>query len=736
MKFPFIYGAQYYRAPTPEENHWDEDLRRMAESGFNSVKYWAQWRWTHRAPGVFVFDDMDKLMDLAADYSLGVTINVIMDIGPNWVFDKYPDCRMVTLAGHYVEPQAVSCRQIGGYPGPCYNHPEAIQARQEFIRQLVARYAEHPAMSMWDMWNEPESCLIYRNPQLSTLLCYCDNCRKKFREWLRARYEHIEELNRVWGRCYLSCDDVELPVNREVFIDMVDWRLFHMDTLANEARWRIGIAKFIDKSHAVYLHPVPNSLDMFNTMTGVDDFLMAEPCDCFAGTTNGVPVQTLQTLAAGRGKVCYNVESHLRGGSTDMYPRHLTLKDFASTFIAQIGLGVRGFMHWQYRAETLGIEAPAWGLLDVDGTVGITHDSAVDFWKRLEPVAETIMSAVPEEPEAAIFKSTSNDVLNWCMHGNFDDLREGIDGYTRLLYQKNARITYVNDAMVKAGLPSSIKLLIMPGCYALDQQTADAIAAWVNDGGTLVCEAHTGAYDLSTGRHSLIQPGLGLADAFGLRECNAVAVPHLGVSERTSINQNMPADLLKAINTFGLAGGQILSVDIFDGEKLLGWSRYTELAGDNLEPLAALPGRAPCVARKSVGLGSVYYIGTLAGVMWQKGNNPGLASLIDRVLISADIKLSSQRFKSISDGVRVDLLQTDAGVMIAIANTSEQEILIKAPGNEPMRGIMFDEYITPGSDFKLEPKQAELLVPVRILDAVGQGTKKVRVGELQEIAVL
>src|SRR5689334_15299549 len=74
-QLPFLFGAQYYRAPTPERECWPDDLRRMRELGFNQVKYWVQWRWQHRGPDRFYWDDLDQLMDLAAANSIGVALN-------------------------------------------------------------------------------------------------------------------------------------------------------------------------------------------------------------------------------------------------------------------------------------------------------------------------------------------------------------------------------------------------------------------------------------------------------------------------------------------------------------------------------------------------------------------------------------------------------------------------------------------------------------------------------------
>ena len=54
-RFPFLFGTQYYRAPTPEPEFWRADLRAIRDPGFNEVKYLVQWRWSHRAPDRLFF---------------------------------------------------------------------------------------------------------------------------------------------------------------------------------------------------------------------------------------------------------------------------------------------------------------------------------------------------------------------------------------------------------------------------------------------------------------------------------------------------------------------------------------------------------------------------------------------------------------------------------------------------------------------------------------------------------
>jgi len=47
----FVYGIQYYRAPTPPPDEWEKDLARIRQDRFNCVKYWVQWIWRERNQG-------------------------------------------------------------------------------------------------------------------------------------------------------------------------------------------------------------------------------------------------------------------------------------------------------------------------------------------------------------------------------------------------------------------------------------------------------------------------------------------------------------------------------------------------------------------------------------------------------------------------------------------------------------------------------------------------------------
>ena len=71
------FGVQYYRAPFPDAKHWESDFKKIRESGFNTVQLWISWGWVEATPDRFVYDDYDRLVELAAKHRLGVVLSTM-----------------------------------------------------------------------------------------------------------------------------------------------------------------------------------------------------------------------------------------------------------------------------------------------------------------------------------------------------------------------------------------------------------------------------------------------------------------------------------------------------------------------------------------------------------------------------------------------------------------------------------------------------------------------------------
>jgi beta-galactosidase len=675
-RFPFLFGAQYYRAPTPEPECWAGDFAHMRELGFNAVKFFVQWRWSHRAPEHFFFDDLDALMELAGAHGLGVTLNFILDMAPVWLYDRCPDARQIDVMGHVVEPYAVSHRSAGGHPGPCYNHPEALLLRRSFVEEAIYRYRAHPALQMWDVWNEPELSFQQRTPSMANMVCYCDNCHRGFIGWLQRKYASLDHLNAVWGRPYAVWSQVEMPRVTGSIQDFIDWREFHLDTMTGEARWRLELVASLDSAHGRYLHVVPV---WFSAVTCVDDFAVAEPCEVFAATMNASPAATTQVVSAARGKRCYNVESHVNHGFTDIHQSIIDAAALRRDLLPQVGLGIKGFLFWQYRPEVLGCEAPAWGLVRPDGTDRPVTRAARDFWGAIRPYADALLEAMPATPQVAIWKSRKNEIFHFCTQGTIQTLNTAIDAYTQALYWQSVPFSYINASMLVDGALDGIRVLVMPSCYYLTQPEIDALDRWVRAGGVLLNEAHLAGYNGTTGRHSRVLPGGGLAEGWGIREVESTSSFHLKLDEQQVLAGAMPEDVRKALAQYGTAGGTHYPIRLAGGGLAWGAHRYAELAGERIVAEGAF-NVAPCLASLRVGNGAVLYCGTNFGQA--EPGRAGLRIMLDQALRMAGVRATADCLTS-ADSVHLDILHRDGQPAFAVVlnrTAEEQTITVQTSG--------------------------------------------------------
>lgn len=714
MDRDFLFGTQYYRAPTPDADCWEADLRRIRELGLSSVKFWVQWRWSHRAPERFVFDDLDRLLDLAAANGLAVHLNTIFDVAPLWLYERFPDALPLLPDGRPVPPHEVGHRQLGGSPGPSYHHPGARAAREAFLRATVTHFRGHPALAAWDLWNEPELGFPHRAADPGRLLDYNPHAIAAFRAWLAQRYAgDINRLNAVWGRCYDGFGQAEAPRTGQCLADFVDWRLFQAATLAAEADWRFAVAAELDPGRLRFLHVVPATADCFNIVgTASDDAALLRGAQAAASTGVGRPWWYAHLASLADGRPLWNTEVHIDHGAAAMHQRVLGLADLRRELLPQIGGGVRGFQFWQFRSETMGIEAPAWGLVRPDGSDRPVATALTEFWRILAPHARALAACAPPAARAlvGVWRSDANEIAQAAIHGDLSRHAASLDGWLASLHWRSLPVRMLDRRGTAAGALAGLRLLVMPQPYWLTGAEAEAVAAWVEAGGHLLCDAHLGAYDGDRGRHSAVVPGCGLAQRFGLREAESTSSWHLDLPQRTALAMHLSDDVRKALGD-RLAGGRLIPLSTPDGGVLLGAERYAELAGDGLEPLAWFHPGAPVVAAQNVGRGRVVYAGTDLGLAAALGDAAGLDRLLGTVLARASIAAPDGIVATAGSRVRLDHLRDGDGDRFVVAHNDGDAATSVVLGGGPWRGLFDGRRIDAGQACELPARSAELFVP-------------------------
>jgi len=661
------FGSQYYRAPSPPRTEWEKDLANFAALGFNTVKFWIQWRWNNPREGEFSFKDIDELMEIAHRNGLRVILNTIVDTAPAWIYRTYPDASMVTRDGRTVGPQVQPHRQIGGL-GLCFNHAPAMEHMFEFLRRTFRRYKDHPALEIWNVASEPELTssmaemrLYAENAErMGDMLCFCPRCRAAFKIWLGEKYGQIGALNSAWNRNYGEFTEVEIPVTRNSFNDMIDWRMFFVHTLGQNVRRRFEIAREEDGGrHALMCHHV--FIQGFPvTSTANDPWSVGQYGDLHGITQMDDPMMCDVLRSCAKGKPVISAEMLMLYGYTLEIPKPVTADDVKRYVFNGVAANMKGFVFWQYRPETLAREAPAWGLTHLDGTPTPWLRSYAEVNGIVQKNASFLLDAEPRKAEVALLYSPENQVFAWTATGNEMTVTDALLGIHQALYRSNVIMDFVHSREIERGSLSPYKVIVVPFPYFLSEKVCLALAAWVKEGGVLIGECYFAGWNVERGEHQTTIPGYGLHDVFRVRQ-SAVAPPDADGRVEIVMSTDL-AHIKRGEKVFGALAKEILSVE-------------------GAEVLATFASGEPAITVASHGKGHAILIGSYVGMPAYRGKDRANAALLTSLV---DLKATIRR-PTVTEGanVRGDVLTTSDGKRMLILRNLDDvpvEATIILPG--------------------------------------------------------
>jgi beta-galactosidase GanA len=233
---PFPIGVEYYRAPTPKQEVWDEDFARIRDAGLRVVRSFTYWNWMEPQPGVYRLDDIDRLFDLAAKHDLYVWLDITLATHgscPEWLMRKHPDIRSINPQGQPTVARAHPAYPQGGIMH-CYDHPAWLEHGGGLLRHVVSRYRDRDNLLIWGLW-DGVSPIDTGTRAVPNTLCYCDHTQAQYKRWLQERFS-IEDLNERFQRRYCSWEDVEPPRNNNTVLEMLMFRRFHYENLIEKLK--------------------------------------------------------------------------------------------------------------------------------------------------------------------------------------------------------------------------------------------------------------------------------------------------------------------------------------------------------------------------------------------------------------------------------------------------------------------------------------------------------------------
>ena len=221
------YGGDYNPEQWPKEV-WHEDMKLLSGAGIDTVTL-NVFSWASLQPNetTYDFSRLDEIMEMVRENGMKVCLATSTGAHPAWMAKKYPDILRVDFEGRK--------RKFGARHNSCPNSPTYLKYSVLLAKKLAQRYRMYDNIIAWHVSNE------YGGE------CYCENCEKAFRVWLREKCQTIDSLNEAWdtafwGHTFYDWDEVVAPnmlsehfeENRTTFQGIsLDYRRFLSDSILN-----------------------------------------------------------------------------------------------------------------------------------------------------------------------------------------------------------------------------------------------------------------------------------------------------------------------------------------------------------------------------------------------------------------------------------------------------------------------------------------------------------------------
>ena len=498
-----LFGGDYNPEQWPEEV-WAEDVRLMREAGVNSVTVGVfAWAMIEPRPGAREFDWLDRLLDLLHANGIGVVLATPTSSPPPWMGALHPETLPRTEDGLVVN--------YGSRQHFCPSSPVYRRYAAALTEDLAARYADHPALTVWHINNE--YCTH----------CWCDGTAAHFRRWLSSRYTTLEALDEAWGTAFWSqrydtWAEI-LPPRRAQYMrnpaQELDFKRFTSDALME----CYTAERDIVARHTPHIPVTTNFMPLWS---GQDAWAWAEqedivsvdvypdPTDPRGGQYNAMLADMTRSQAHGPWMVMEQAAGPVNWRAVN-HPKPAGLNRLWS--MQAVARGADALCYFQWRQSRQGAEKFHSGMLSHAGEHGRTFREVKRIGAELALIGgEVSGTGVPAEV------AVLHDWDAW-----WSSTQEGrpssLVSYTELV-QAWHRGLWEGGVSTEFARPdadlSAYRMVLVPQLQLLSDAATDNLVAYVRGGGTLVCGFFTGVADVD----DRIRPGgmdSRLRELFGIR---------------------------------------------------------------------------------------------------------------------------------------------------------------------------------------------------------------------------
>ncbi len=604
MKTPFsriLYGGDYNPNQWPREI-WAEDMDLFKKAGINSATV-NVFSWAKLQPdeNTYDFSELDDIIAMLSENGIDIVLATATGAMPAWMAKKYPEVTRVDFEGRR--------HKFGQRHNHCPNSLVWQKYAARLAGELAKRYGSNPHVVCWHINNEYNTG------------CYCENCEKAFRIWLREKYGDLEAVNAAWntefwGHTFYDWDEIVAPNNlsdgmgfgftrKTAFAGIsIDYDRFLSDSLLENYKLERDAIREYDKE-------TPITTNLMGTYKGLDYFKWAKEMD-IVSWDNYPAYNTPWSFTAMRHDLMRGLKDAPfmlmeQTPSQQNWQPYNSLKkpgQMRAQSYQTVAHGADTIQFFQLRRSKGACEKFHGAVIAHSGS-GDTRvfKECAQLGEELKKLGAETLGAKNTAEVGIIFDWDNYWALEYTSGPNVDlKYVDQIHQYYQYFYEHHIPV----DMIPIDGDFSRYKAICAPVLYMVKEGVAEALEAFVEAGGTLITGMMSGIVDQSDNVHLGGYPGplrrlCGIwaeeIDALAPEQSNTLRFP-----DGTEAQCKLLCDIIRpeGAETLAAYGG-----DFYEG--------------------------TPAVTKNSFGKGTVYYVGT-------QPDHDGIAKILDALTAGADVK--------------------------------------------------------------------------------------------------
>lgn len=624
-----LYGGDYNPNQWPREI-WQEDMKMFGDAHINcatvNVFSWAKLQPSEEE---YNFSELDDVIEMLDKENYDIVLATSTGALPAWMAARYPEVERTDYEGRR--------HKFGQRHNACPNSPVFQKYSVKLAGELAKRYGSNPHVKCWHVNNE------YGGE------CYCENCEKAFRVWLKRKYGTLEALNQAWntefwGHTIYDWNEIVLPnalgegigEDKTAFAGIsIDYRRFNSDSmLSNYMAERDAIREY-DKD-------APITTNLMGAYKGLDYFKWAKEMDIISWD-NYPRYDTPWSETA----MCHDLMRGLKDApfmlmeqtpSQQNWQPYNSLKrpgQMRAQSYQTIAHGADTIQFFQLRRSVGACEKFHGAVIAHAGTENTrVFREVTQLGAELERLGDMVLGSRNEAQVGIVFDWDNYWALEYASGPSVDlNYVNHIHEYYKYFYDRNIAVDMIP---VDADF-GKYQLIVAPVLYMVKEGMAEKLEAFVENGGTFVTTYMSGIVGQSDNVHLGGYPG-------PLRKLAGVWVEEIDALAPDQHNE--------VVMETGEKYQSFLVCDLMHLEGAESLGTYGE---DFYQGM-------PAVTRNCFGKGHVYYVGT-------RMEEAGLSMILDRAAEDASVESIGKE----AEGLEIVCRKKDGGKIYFVMNFGEKE---------------------------------------------------------------